>query len=150
MILEPRTYNIPGAEMRRLLIVDNEETVGFFMTEYFKLHGYQVDYARDRFEAEDLLSKTNYEVLIEDLWLSNNPRAGLDVIEFAHERHPSTLILVLTAHGSVDNEKEARRRGADAFLSKPQSLREIAHVITGLLNLREEKSNLKSDAAGTM
>ncbi|MGH9908421.1 MAG: response regulator, partial [Pyrinomonadaceae bacterium] len=131
-------YRSPGAEMPRILIVDNEEAVGCSMTEYFRLLGYQVDYARDRLEAEDCLAKRDYSVVIEDLWLSSNTnREGLDIVEFVHERYPSTQIIVLTARGSAEIEKEACRRGASAFLAKPKPLPEIAQVVSGLLNLRD-------------
>lgn len=124
--------------MPRILIVDNEEAVGCSMSEYFTLLGYQVDYARDRLEAEDHLAKTDYSVIIEDLWLSNNTnREGLDIVEFVHKRYPSTKIIVLTARGSPETEKEANRRGASAFLSKPQPLPEIAQVVSGLLSVRD-------------
>lgn len=124
--------------MPRILIVDNEEAVGCSMTEYFRLLGYQVDYARDRLEAEDYLAKGDYSVVIEDLWLSTNTNSeGLDIVEFVHERYPSTQIIVLTARGSAEIEKEANRRGASAFLAKPKPLPEIAQVVSGLLNVRD-------------
>ena len=149
MTIDLGTRQLTGADMHRLLIVDNEDAVGFSMSEYFRLHGYHVDYAHDRFEAEDLLLSSDYEVLIEDLWLSNSAKDGLDIIQLVHERNPATQIVVLTARGSAENEKEARRRGASAFLNKPQSLREIAQVINALLGLRDEQSKLKTDAAST-
>lgn len=124
--------------MHRILIVDNEEAVGTSMSEYFSLHGYQVDYARDRLEAEDHLAKRDYSVVIEDLWLSNHSnKEGLDIVEFVHQRYPSTKIIVLTARGSAETEKEANRRGASAFLAKPKPLPEIAQVVSGLLNVRD-------------
>jgi DNA-binding NtrC family response regulator len=131
-------YRSPGAAMHRILIVDNEEAVGFSMSEYFKMQGYQVDYARDRLEAEDHLAKRAYSVVIEDLWLSNNTnREGLDIVKFVHDRYPSTQIIVLTARGSAEAEKEASKRGASAFLAKPKPLPEIAQVVSGLLNVRD-------------
>lgn len=134
--------------MHRILIVDDEEAVGASMSEYFRLHGYHVDYARDRFEAEDHLAKTDYSVIIEDLWLSNNSsRDGLDIVEFVHARYPSTQIIVLTARGSAETEREASRRGASAFLAKPKPLPEIAQVVSGLLNVRDalDQQQLKPD-----
>ncbi|MGH9428971.1 MAG: response regulator, partial [Terriglobia bacterium] len=62
---------------------------------------------------------------------------GLDIVEYVHKRYPEIQIIVLTARGSAETEREARRRGASAFLSKPQPLPEIAQVVSGLLNIRE-------------
>jgi two-component system response regulator PilR (NtrC family) len=136
--------------MHRILIVDNEEAVGASMSEYFSLHGYQVDYARDRLEAEDHLAKRDYSVVIEDLWLSNHSnKEGLDIVEFVHQRYPHTQIVVLTARGSAETEKEASRRGASAFLAKPKPLPEIAQVVSGLLNVKDAlaKRQLKGKSA---
>lgn len=134
--------------MPSILIVDNEEAVGSSMSEYFTLLGYQVDYARDRLEAEDHLARRDYAVIIEDLWLNNHTnREGLDIVEFVHQRYPSTQIIVLTARGSAEAEREANRRGASAFLAKPKPLPEIAQVVSGLLNVRDalDKRKLKQE-----
>ena len=120
--------------MPRLLVVDDEESICFSMSEYFSLHGFKVDTARDLDEAEELIETTAYEVVIQDLRLgmTRNPD-GLDVIRRIQERNPFTRIIVLTAYGSTEMEDEARRCGADAFLRKPKPLSQVAQVIQGLI-----------------
>lgn len=122
------------APMPRLLVVDDEESICFSMSEYFSLHGFKVDTARDLEEAEELIETTIYEVVIQDLRLgmTRNPD-GLDVIKRIQERNPFTRIIVLTAYGSAEMEDEARRCGADAFLRKPKPLSQVAQVIQGLI-----------------
>ena len=121
-------------QKRRLLVVDDEESICFSMTEYFKLQGYNVDTAKDLDEAERLVETTDFQVIIQDLRLgaTRNPD-GLDVIKLAHKRHPETRIVVLTAYGSAEMEDEARRCGADAFLRKPKPLSQVAQVVQGLI-----------------
>ena len=120
--------------MPRLLVVDDEESICFSMSEYFSLHGFKVDTARDLDQAEELINTTLYEVVIQDLRLgmTRNPD-GLDIIRRIHERNPATRIIVLTAYGSTEMEDEARRWGADAFLRKPKPLSQVAQVIQGLI-----------------
>ena len=120
--------------MPRLLVVDDEESICFSMSEYFSLHGFKVDTARDLEEAEELIETTAYEVVIQDLRLgmTRNPD-GLDIIRRIQERNPSTRIIILTAYGSTEMEDEARRCGADAFLRKPKPLSQVAQVIQGLI-----------------
>lgn len=120
--------------MLRLLVVDDEESICFSMSEYFSLHGFKVDTARDLEEAEELIETTAYEVVIQDLRLgmTRNPD-GLDIIRRIQERNPSTRIIILTAYGSTEMEDEARRCGADAFLRKPKPLSQVAQVIQGLI-----------------
>ena len=120
--------------MPRLLVVDDEESICFSMSEYFSLHGYRVDTARELEEAEKLIEATEYKVVIQDLRLTTtrNPD-GLDIIKMIRSQNPQTRIVVLTAYGSSEMEDEARRCGADAFLRKPKPLSQVAQVVQGLL-----------------
>jgi len=118
----------------RLLVVDDEESICFSMSEYFSLHGYKVDTASEMEEAEKLIEATEYKVVIQDLRLgaTRNPD-GLDIIKMIRDHNPQTRIIVLTAYGSTEMEDEAIRCGADAFLRKPKPLSQVAQVILGLL-----------------
>lgn len=122
------------ARMPRLLVVDDEESICFSMSEYFSLHGFSVDTAREMEEAEKLVESTAYRVIIQDLRLGTNRNPdGLNIVRLAHERNPETRIIVLTAYGSAEMEDEARRSGADAFLRKPKPLSQVAQVVQGLM-----------------
>ena len=121
-------------QMLRLLVVDGEESICFSMKEYFTLQGYRVDTARDLEEAEKLVEATDYNVVIEDLRLGPAQKPdGLEMIKFIRGKNPHTRIIVLTAYGSVEMEKEALSCGADAFLRKPSPLSQVAQVIQGLI-----------------
>jgi len=118
----------------RLLIVDDEESICFSMSEYFSLQGYKVDTASEVEEAEKLLAATNYKVVIQDLRLTmTNNHDGLEIIRLVRAQNPQTRIVVLTAYGSAEIEDEARRCGADAFLRKPKPLSQVAQVVQGLI-----------------
>jgi len=118
----------------RLLVVDDEESICFSMSEYFSLQGYKVDTASEVEEAEKLLGATNYRVVIQDLRLTmTNSQDGLDMIRMIRAQNQETRIVVLTAYGSAEIEDEARRCGADAFLRKPKPLSQVAQVVQGLI-----------------
>ncbi len=120
--------------MPRMLIVDDEESICFSMSEYFGLQGYKVDTARELEEAEQLIESGEYSVVILDLRLGVAHNAdGLEIIKLLNERHPETRVVVLTAYGSAEMEDEARHCGADAFLRKPKPLSQVAQVIQGLI-----------------
>jgi DNA-binding NtrC family response regulator len=119
---------------RNLLVVDDEESICFSMREYFSQHGYRVDTAREMEEAEGLIKKTSYKVVIQDLRLGLTRRPdGIEIIKLVHQRSPETRIVVLTSYGSEEAEEEARRAGADAFLRKPKPLSQVAQVVQGLI-----------------
>jgi CheY-like chemotaxis protein len=120
--------------MPRLLVVDDEESICFSMSEYFSLQGYKVDTACELEEAEKLIGATNYKVVIQDLRLTmTSNQDGLEIIKLIRQNNPQTRIVVLTAYGSPEIEDEARRYGADAFLRKPKPLSQVAQVVQGLI-----------------
>jgi DNA-binding NtrC family response regulator len=119
---------------RTLLVVDDEESICFSMSEYFSQHGFKVDTAREREEAEGLIKDTEYKVIIQDLRLGVERRPeGIDIIKLVHAQNPDTRIVVLTSYGSPEAEEEARNAGADAFLRKPKPLSQVAQVVQGLI-----------------
>jgi len=131
-----REQNSQNAERvpRKLLVVDDEESICFSMSEYFSQQGYKVDTAREMEEAEGLLKHTEYKVIIQDLRLgaARHPD-GIEIIKMVHQRNPDTRIVVLTSYGSPEAEAEARNAGADAFLRKPKPLSQVAQVVQGLI-----------------
>ena len=128
----PKHRAEPGS--RNLLVVDDEESICFSMSEYFSQHGFKVDTARELEEAEKLIRTTDYTVIIQDLRLdlARQPD-GLEIIKLAQKRNPDTRIVVLTSYGSPEVEEAARHAGADAFLRKPKPLSQVAQVVQGLI-----------------
>lgn len=118
----------------RILIVDDEPSIRVGMKSYFRSHGYAVDCAAEREEAKALLAKVPYSCVIADLCLSDGRGTdGLEVVASARILQPQIPIVILTAYGSPAVEAEARRLGADAFLSKPQPLDQLASIVGGLV-----------------
>src|SRR5258705_6988865 len=125
-----------------LLIVDDEESIRFSMSEYFSRHGFEVDTAREIEEAEKLIEKTDYKVIIQDLKVGITRHSdGMNIIKLIHRRSPETRIVVLTAYGSAEIEAEALRSGADAFLQKPKPLSQVAQVVQGLIESPRKRVN---------
>jgi two-component system response regulator FlrC len=117
-----------------MLVVDDEPSILFAISEYFSARGWEVDGVQDAETAKALLTQKRYSVVVADLRLTEaDDVAGLDVVTTARHRAPDTRILLLTAYGSQAIEAAARRRGADAVLYKPMPLAELARVITGFL-----------------
>jgi two-component system nitrogen regulation response regulator NtrX len=118
----------------RILIIDDEEPIRFAVREYFQHSGYAVDCAQEAEEAEALLAHVRYDAVIADLRLTGIYRTeGLGIISSVRERCPWTRTVLLTAFGSPEVEREARRLGVDAFLHKPRPLAELAGVVAELL-----------------
>lgn len=119
---------------KRILIVDDEDAILFAMCDYFTLHGYEVDAARDVTQAAACLDACRYAVVIADVCLSELPSAdGLEVARYVRKRRPETAVVLFTAYGSSEVEAEARRHGVRVVLRKPQPLAEIERLISRLV-----------------
>jgi two-component system OmpR family response regulator len=122
----------------RMLVVDDEEPILFAMREYFRAYGYRVDCARELEEAEALVSRHRYDLVVADLRLSDvHGSEGLALIGHVRECSPDTQFILLTAYGSPDLEREARRMGAARVLHKPKPLPEVAQIVFSLLKMAE-------------
>jgi len=117
----------------RLLVVDDEEAIVHATAMFFRAHGWTVDVAREREEAEALLSSSRYAVVLADMRLTGvHGREGLELVGFVRDRCPWTKIVVLTGYVSEELAAEAQRRGADLFLEKPVPLSELVKTATRL------------------
>ena len=120
--------------MNRLLIVDDEASIRFAMSEYFKGYGYEVDCAQSAEEAIALLGAGAYSVVIADLRLAGmGTLDGMEVIRSVRARHPKTPIIVLSAYRSPEIEAEVERHQVNAFLRKPKPLPDVAQIVFGMV-----------------
>ncbi len=112
----------------RILLVDDEDSVLLGLREHFLGHGYQVDCAREASSALSLLRQKSYATAVVDLRFGVSDHAslhGLNLIEDIRRQFPQTKIIALTGQTSTHIERQARDRGASAFLTKPPKLSEL-------------------------
>ena len=112
------------AENRRVLVVDDDESIRIMVEHVLRRHNYQVDSARDGFEAIDKLARDDYGTILLDLMM---PRlGGLAVLEFLERHHPELGRSVIVMTANVPGATEARRAGRVArVLSKPFDLTDL-------------------------
>ena len=126
-----------GTRQERILIVDDEELIVLALRKYFEGLGYSVDSAHELEEAQALLATRRYDLVIADLRLTGiGGVEGLQIVSDIHQRHGDTRVILLSAYGTPEIERESYNRGADAFLHKPKSMMEIANVAVTLLGER--------------
>lgn len=107
------------------------------MRRYFEGLGYSVDSAYELEEAQALLSNYAYDLVIADMRLTGiGGVEGLQIVSDVHQRHANTRVILLSAFGTPEIERESYNRGADAFLHKPKAMMEIANVAMTLLDQR--------------
>jgi DNA-binding NtrC family response regulator len=127
---------------QRVLVVDDEESVRFFLTRGLRKAGYAVDEAADGAVAVASLSSIPYDVVLTDLVMPGV--SGLDVLAAVHELDRDSIVILMTAHGTVENAIDALRKGAFDYLTKPFDLKELLVTIERALERRAvERENRK-------
>jgi DNA-binding response OmpR family regulator len=129
------TMGTAESAAKRLLIVDDEETLLLAMERYFSRIGCRVTTAREREEAGALLEHEGFDLIILDLALSRFGLEGFDLLRDIRYSSQGTPVLILSAHVNADVEADALRRGADAVLAKPQPLSELARIAVRLMGV---------------
>src|SRR5262245_35952430 len=120
----------------RLLILDDEEAILLPVSHYFQDLGYEVVSCREPEEAEALIDHEDFDLVILDLALTRFGKEGLEVLGSIRAHNPWLPVIVLTANACQEVEDEARRLRADAILSKPQPLADLARVAAAVRRSR--------------
>jgi len=102
-----------------ILVVDDDALVGNAMRRVLERAGHEVVYESDPEEALRRLAAHAFDLVLTDLMM---PRIdGLELLRHAKRLRPSCAVILMTAFGGVDTAREASKRGAVDFLTKPFS-----------------------------
>jgi two-component system OmpR family response regulator len=118
------------SETARLLIVDDDREIRDLVSRFLTKHGYKVAAARDSEAMEEILAGGRIDLLILDLMLPG--KSGLEICRDLRARS-SIPILVLTAMGDQTDRIVGLEMGADDYLAKPFSPRELLARIRAIL-----------------
>ena len=119
-----------------LMVVDDERTTRLSLSEIFTLRGAHVVMAADGQEALNKLRESTVDLMVLDLKMPG--MSGLQVAEEAQRLSPGTVIILLTAHASVDSAIGALRQGVFDYILKPAQPRAIVEVVERALVKRQE------------
>jgi DNA-binding response OmpR family regulator len=115
----------------RILVVDDESTVRTSLQEILEQEGHRVTTAASGEEALAALELETFDLILVDLKMEGID--GLQVMTQAKKMMPDTVVIMLTAYGTVDSAIGALRQGAHDYLLKPCAVEEIvSSVETGL------------------
>lgn len=120
----------------RVLVVEDEERIAQFLKKGLTEKGYAVEAVGNSDSALEHLEKTPFDLLILDLLLPGS-RDGLELCREIRSRGIRSKILMLTARDSVENKIEGLDSGADDYLVKPFSFRELLARLRALTRRTE-------------
>lgn len=137
--MNDRETTIEGSESHdRILIVDDEPSMRTALMESVRRLGYEVQGAIDGSDALERVTRFRPWLVITDLKM---PRiTGLDLIKDIKARAPQTVIVLMTAYGTVETAVDAMKFGASDYLLKPFSMDLLERVISNLKEGRDLES----------
>jgi len=116
----------------KILVVEDDKTVGDYVRRGLDEAGYHVDLVGDGDEGLRRASGrgANYDIMVLDLRLPK--LSGIDVLRTLRDRGLGLPVLVLTAQDSVDFKVQALRMGADDYVTKPFAFEELLARVEAL------------------
>ena len=116
----------------RILVVDDDESLRRVLQVELEQDGYSVVTAASAQEAFSLLQLRGYDLVITDLRMPG--LSGIEVLKQVKSHYPETVVIVLTAFGTVETAVEAMKGGAYDFLTKPVHPEELLLVVARALD----------------
>lgn len=115
----------------RVLVVEDDPTVGSYVQRGLEERRMQVDLVDDGSTGLERASTDIYDVIVLDLRLPG--LSGVEVLRTLRDRGVSTPVLVLTANDVVESKVQALRTGADDYVTKPFAFEELLARVEALI-----------------
>lgn len=115
----------------RLLLVEDDDTIGPQLQSALQHAGYAVDLTKDGVDAEANATLEPYDLILLDLGLPKRP--GLEVLNHLRHDGNKTPVIILTARGSWQDKVTGFNAGADDYVSKPFQIEELLARINAVL-----------------
>ena len=127
--------SIGEAAPKRVLVVDDEESIRSAIGKFLKSRGYDVAVANDGAGALSMLQDERFDALLCDVRMPG--MSGTEVVPRAIEIRPEIAVLMLTAVNDAPTATESLARGAMDYLMKPVELDDLARAVERALKKRE-------------
>jgi DNA-binding NtrC family response regulator len=115
------------ARKTQILIVDDEPNVRRVLGTLLEQAGYEATRAESAEQALDLVRSQDPDLVITDLKMPGMD--GMELLACLHETFPEIPVVMLTAHGTVDNAVDAMKRGALDFIAKPFDKEQVLALV---------------------
>ncbi len=128
----------------KILVVDDEKLMRMSLEDKLIKEGYAVTSLSSAIEGVKVLQSTHFDAIITDLRLPKMD--GMDFLKEIKKMYPDTIVIIMTAYGSIENAVTAMKEGAYDYVTKPFHLEELIMKLQKALkhkNVVEENTLLK-------
>jgi DNA-binding NtrC family response regulator len=114
-----------------ILVAEDQDSARESLVELLRGEGYEVHEAADGNAAISLIDKLDLDLVLTDLMMPGVD--GIAVMKYVRDLAPQTLVMIMSAHATVETAIEAIRLGAQDYLLKPllfaEVLRKVQHLM---------------------
>jgi len=124
----------------RILIIDDEESIGLGFGAFLRAKGYQVVHAKNGSQGLSIFRTDSPDLVLLDMRLPDID--GIDLLRELKSENEFVVVIMVTAHGTIEKAVKALKLGADNFLTKPldsESLLIMIEHALGIHNLRKQE-----------
>lgn len=132
----------------RIVVIDDEVNAATALGTLLKEDGYEVACANDAKAGLGLIEQMDADIVLTDLRMPGMD--GLELLKHLKQSRPQTMVILMTAFGTVKNAVRAMKTGAEDYLAKPLDLEELEMVVERALEkkrLLEETRILRERVA---
>ncbi len=126
---------IGGPETRRLLVVDDEETIRLALSKFLRSRGFDAETAESGEAALSHLQEGRFSLMLCDIRMPG--MSGLDLVPKARALHPDLAVIMLSAVNDVPTASESIAVGAMEYLTKPVDLQDLLAAIERVAHRRD-------------
>jgi DNA-binding NtrC family response regulator len=119
------------SEKGRLVVIDDEVNAAAALETLLREDGYEVSRAHDAKSGLALLETTDADVVLTDLRMPGMD--GLELLARIKEIRPETMVILMTAYGTVKTAVRAMKMGAEDYLGKPIDVEELEVILQKVL-----------------
>ncbi len=110
-----------------IMVVDDEMIVRESLFQWFKKYGHEVETASSGPEALEKLRELPFELIFVDIKMPG--MSGIELLERVKEEYPDTIVVIMTAYGSIETAVQAMKMGASDYLLKPFKPDQLSLVV---------------------
>jgi len=122
---------------RCILTIEDDPAIRRGIADALEYSGYSVLQSGDGIDGAHLAVHRQYDLLLLDLVLPG--KSGLEILRLVREAHPTLPVIILTARGEEQDRVAGLRQGADDYVVKPFSVKELLARVEAVLRRTPER-----------
>lgn len=119
----------------RIMVVDDEMIVRESFLHWFQRYGHHTEAAASGFEALERMEREPFDILLVDIKMPG--MNGIELLAKVKEEYPDTIVIIITAYGSIASAVDAMKMGAADYLLKPFKPEQLSLVMEKVIHQKQ-------------